>query len=554
MSSTLYGVDTFSDFFSPRQLTVLTALSESITEVRAQIAEDALSAGLFANDADAYSKTVTTYLAFALDRCTDYWSMNAIWESLGDFVAQTFRRQILPFVYDYAEGNPFSSSTTNFRGAARWITRVLERLPVKPGITTVQQLDAAGLIPPIERPVVVITDPPYYDNVPYADISDYFYVWLRRTLGATTYPNELSTLLVPKEEELVAAPHRFPGGKEDAEEHFESGLRSVFRRMRQYATSEAPVSIFYAYRQQEQVKSGGMISTGWQTMLAALIGEGFQITGTWPMRTEKPGALKAKMNALASSVVIVCRPRPKNAPVATLPEFTRALHTELPSALHHMIAERHISAVDVTQATIGPGMAVYSRYSAVLEPDGTPMDVQQALRQINEVVEEFRAEREGSFDPHTQVCIRWFEENRFGAGTYDDVETMARAKGISVDSLETVLPAVAGKAALLHPPHYRDHYLEWDPAVGTSVWVACHHLAAALEDGEQPAADLAYRMGGLASQAIELAYRLYAICEGKGWSAEGILYNGLTSSWPSIQSKVSDLQTGQSGQQAEFNA
>ena len=414
------------------------------------------------------------------------------------------------------------------------------------------QLDSTESVPNVSE-FAAVTDPPYYDNIIYADVSDFFYVWLRASLR-DIYPDEFDTVLSPKSQELVASAYRYDGDRKAAANHFESGMSRMFRLLREGSTPAVPTALFYAYKQEETRRGdGGRASTGWEVMLEGLTSQGFTITATWPIRTEKGNRPVASgTNALASSVVIACRPRPDDAPIATLPEFNRALQEELPSALRHMIGG-HIAPVDLAQATIGPGMAVYSRYSAVLEPNGKPLGIRRALQLINDTVEQFFAEREGSFDPYTQVCLRWFDQHGFRDGTNDEVTVLARAKGISVASLSPVLPAEAGKAALRPLAYYRERYADWDPSGGASVWAACHYLAAALaDDGVAAAARLARRLGGLASQAIDLAYRLYAICDQQGWSQEARPYNALADSWPQIQTELASLESGESGQQGQL--
>ena len=457
-------------------------------------------------------------------------------------------------VWDFAEANPFSHSTGNWDGALNWIAKCLLKLPLDAIVGEVSQADSSATIHEGSE-VAVATDPPYYDNIIYADISDFFYVWLRSSLQ-NIYPREFETLVTPKRPELVAAAYRHDGDKKKAAKHFEQGMSSAFQHIRQASTSRVPTTLFYAYKQTETLsKDGGAISTGWEVMLEGLTSQGFTITATWPIRTEKGNRPVASgTNALASSVVIACRPRPDDAPIATLPEFNRALQSELPDALRHMIGG-HISPVDLPQATIGPGMAVYSRYSAVLEPDGTPLGVRRALQMINDAVEQFFAEREGGFDPRTQFCLRWFEQHAFADGDFGDAETMARAKDIAVAGMDDVLQSGASNVALFPLARYRETYAEWRPSQGASVWAACHYLAAALaDDGVAAAARLARRLGGLASQAIDLAYRLYAICDQQGWSQEARPYNALADSWPQIQTELASLESGESGQQAEFNA
>ena len=552
MPSTLYGPDVFTDFFTDRQLAALMAFSDLVGEARTLIRDHLSSAEHYGDTlADQYVSVLVTYLAFIVDRCADYWSMNAIWESLGDKVAQTFRSQFLPMVWDFAEANPFSNSTANWRRAADWIARGLERLPNDAIAGSARQQNATEL-PLSGRPTAIFTDPPYYDNIPYADISDYFYIWLRRALAAD-YPREFSTLATPKQQELVAAPHRLETGSKGAEQHFEQGLEAAFVAIRSLIRTDIPTAFFYAYLQRKD-------RPGWETMLSALIKSGFQITGTWPMRTEKPGSLKKKKNALASSIVLVCRPRPADAPLADLQEFNRALESELPKALLRFIGE-HIAPVDLPQASIGPGMAVFSSYPAVVRPNGDRMSVQEALEEINKIVEQFFSEREGAFDAATQFCLRWFEQFGFEDGRFGDAHTVALAKGISVEELESdkLLTAQGGQVQLIPFERYEETWESWDPTLEhrLSAWRTCHYLAAALKHGgvfgqkgahdAGGAARLAHKLGSNAEQAKELAYRLYAICDAKGSPQEAHRYNALADAWSGISAEAARLRQAQQG-------
>ena len=408
---------------------------------------------------------------------------------------------------------------------------------------------------------MVVTDPPYYHNIIYADISDFFYVWLRRTL-AEVYPNELATLLTPKSQELVASQYRFDGDQGQADQHFELGLLKSFEKIRQQASNDVPMTLFYAYKQSEQHDSATENAhAGWEMMLSSLIASGFVITGTWPARTENPTRTNAQeANALATSVVLVCRPRPDDASMADIGEFNRALASELPVALRRFIGE-HIAPVDLPQASIGPGMAVFSRYSAVVRPNGDHMTVREALELINAGVEQFFSEREGAFDGATQFCLRWFEQFGFEDGPFGDADTMARAKDISVEELQRdgLLTARRGRVQLLPFERYEATWESWAPSAEQrlSAWRACHYLAAALEHGgvfggqgdhdAGGAALLARELGGNGEQAKELAYRLYAICDAKGWASEARRYNALADAWPEISAEAGRLRQAQQG-------
>ncbi len=412
-------------------------------------------------------------------------------------------------------------------------------------------MDSAAALP-VDTPLAIATDPPYYDNIIYSDIADFFYVWLRRSLRSV-YPAELSTLATPKAQEIVAAPYRFDGDRRRAERHFEERLGDAFDLMRGRTTGSIPMTTFYAYKQAEHREGGsGAVSTGWETMLSGLISTGFQITATWPMRTERyerPNALDT--NALASSVVIASRPRPADAPTASLPQFLSALRRELPEALQRFIGE-HIAPVDLPQASIGPGMAVFSRYAAVVLPNGERMSVRRALELINEGVEAFFSEREGTFDADTQFCIRWFEQYGFADGPYGDAESLSKAKNIGVAELQRdgLLQAQRGRVQLIPFERYLAKWEGWDPASDTrlNAWESCHYLAAALEQaGIDGAGRVALGLGGSAGPAIELAYRLFAVCDAQSRSREAQRYNALADSWQEISAAASKLRAGQQG-------
>ena len=554
---TLYGLDTFSALFTDRQLTALTTFSDLVGEAR-QLARTHATDTTPAPD--QYADAIATYMAFAVDRGADRWCSLATWQNSADFVRAVFARQGLPMVWDFAETNSFSRSTGNWRDAIEWIAKCLMTSPVnaKPGFAS--QAESASPASLVSEPSLS-TDPPYYDNIVYADIADFFYVWLRRALH-DIYPDEFSTLLSPKTQETVVADYRFDGDRKRAEQHFESGIERSFAKMRRSATANAPTTIFYAYKQTERREGeDGGISTGWEKMLSGLIETDFHITGTWPMRTERGGRSNALgANALASSVVIVCRPRLDDAPMADIGEFNRALATELPEALQRFIGE-HIAPVDLPQASIGPGMAVFSRYSAVVLPNGERMTVRRALELINEGVEQFFSEREGTFDAPTQFCLRWLEQFGFEDGPFGDADNMARAKDISVAELQSdgLLTARRGRVQLVPFERYEATWESWEPSAEQrlSAWRACHYLAAALEHGgvfgrqgehdAGGAALLARELGGNGEQAKELAYRLYAICDARGWAQEARRYNALADAWSEISTEAGRLREAQQG-------
>jgi len=392
----------------------------------------------------------------------------------------------------------------------------------------------SGVLSPL-----VSTDPPYYDNIGYADLSDFFYVWMRRSLG-TVYPSIFGTLLVPKSAELVATPYRFGGSKQKAREFFEEGLGNAFLRMRERANPEYPITVYYAFKQTEAQGNGDgtrvVASTGWETMLEGLLATGFQITGTWPVRAELGNRMLASgTNALASSVVLVCRPRPPEAPPATRQEFVRALRRELPDVLSVMMSE-NVAPVDLAQATIGPGMAIYSRYSKVVEADGSPMRVRTALQIINSALDEHLSAAEGDVDSHTRFALTWFDHKGMEPGPYGEAETIASARNVAVRGVQEagILEARAGKVRLIPREKLAE---DWDPATDDSItdWEVVQHLIRALgTEGETGAARLLAKVGERGEGARDLAYRLYGICERKKWAEEALAYNGLVVSWPEI--------------------
>lgn len=538
----LYGLTRFRDLFTRRQLVALSTFSDLVNEARELVRRDAVTAGLDLPGATAYADAVATYLAFTVDRSANYWSSLTPWG--GDFIVQTFGRQALPMVWDYAEANPFSSSTGSWDGAIAWISKVLEFSVPATGVGTVYQFDAAAALPPVAG-AAIVTDPPYYDNIGYSDLSDFFYVWLRHSLRPI-YPDLFSTVLTPKANEMVAVPHRFDGNKQRAEAHFERGLREAFALMRSASSPDIPVTLFYAFKQAESdAKAAGIVSTGWATMLNGLLEADFAVVGTWPMRTERDQGLKTGSNVLASSVLLVCRPRSAHS-VTTRRDFLTTLREELRGALRQLQKES-IAPVDLAQSAIGPGMAVFSRFAKVIEPDGSPMSVRSALALINASLDQIVAEQEGEFDSDTRWAITWFEQHGLGEGRFGDAETLSKAKDTAVGGLERagIIRSGGGKVRLLRRDELAD---EWDPATDRrpTAWEATQHLVRALDrEGETRAGHFAAQIGGYAELARNLAYRLYLICERKGWSEDALAYNQLVMAWPDIERSAYAARTGQ---------
>lgn len=538
-SPPLYGLRGFGDLFTPRQLVALTTLSDLAQQAREELTKAAIKAG-YANDgialdqggvgAQAYAEAVTVYLAFSISKVANIGSSIASWMSDRGAFRETFARQAIPMVWDYAEANPFADAGGSLGTALEKSVMAVEAFPANPPASATQS-DASSQT--ISTGKVVSTDPPYYDNIGYADLSDFFYVWLRRTLRAV-FPVLFATVAVPKAEELIATPYRH-GGREQAELFFLTGMTNAMHRLADLAHPAFPVTIYYAFKQAETESEAGTASTGWETFLQAVIDAGFAISGTWPVRTEGAGRIIAKgTNALASSIVLVCRRRSTGAPVATRRDFLGALKAELPIALAHL-QRGNIAPVDLAQAAIGPGMGVYTRYSEVIDAEGKALTVRYALTIINEVLDEVLAEQEGDFDADTRWAVAWFEQFGFGEGEYGVAETLSKAKNTSVGGIVDagICLSKAGKVRLLKPEELPS---DWSPESDNrlTVWETVHHLIRTLNQGESVAATLAAHLGSRAEVARELAYRLYSICERKKRAQEALAYNALVQSWPEI--------------------
>ena len=539
-SPPLYGLPTYGEIFTSRQLVALTTFSDLVAEALERIQRDSTTAGLPDDDrplrdggtgARAYAEAVGVYLALLLDQIANHSSSVCGWNTANTQMRSVFARQAIPMVWDYAESNLFCESSGSY--ANLFERQIKGFLPLGMGFSgTANQ--AAVNRQFISSDKLVSTDPPYYDNIGYADLSDFFYVWLRKALRST-FPDLFATLAVPKAEELVATPYRH-GNKEKAEAFFLTGMTEAMRRLAKQAHPGFPVTIYYAFKQSETKGHTGTASTGWETFLDAVIRAGFSVTGTWPMRTEKPGrVIGIDTNALASSIVLVCRQRPSNATIATRREFVAALRSELPPALAHL-QRGNIAPVDLAQAAIGPGMAVYTRYGKVLEAQGKAFSVRAALALINRTLDEALAEKEGDFDADSRWALAWFEQSGFDEGDYGVAETLSKAKNTSVDGMVEagILASKGGAVRLLKPEELSS---DWDPVADTrlTAWEMVHHLARALEaGGEIAAAEIAARLGANAETARELCYRLYTLCERKKRAAEAVSYNSLVQSWPEI--------------------
>lgn len=539
-----YGMDNYGDLFTPRQLVALNTFSDLVQEARTKAIADAKAAGIpddglgiasGGTGATAYGDAIATYLAFAVDKCTDYWSSICSWHCSGEKMRNTFGRQAIPMTWDYAECNPLCGSTGNWIAMVDWVWKTITRFPLK-GKGNVTQQDAQTQI--ISQDKIISTDPPYYDNIGYADLSDFFYVWMRRSLR-NIYPEVFPTMAVPKAEELVATPYRH-GSKEKAEAFFLSGMTGAMHNLAEQAHPAFPVTIYYAFKSSDTDDSGTG-NTGWETFLSAVLKAGFSITGTWPMRTELANRMIGSgTNALASSIVLVCRKRDANAEEVGRREFLNKLHETMPGALRDMLGldglRSPIAPVDLAQAAIGPGMEIFSRYKAVLNADGTPMTVHEAMLEINREISDYLNPDGAGFDPATLFCNDWFQQYGWSEGPFGVADTLARAKGTSVDSVKEagVITAAGGKVQLLNWQNYPEEY---DPAADRNrpVWEACHHLIRVLNrQGETAAGELLARMPESAEEVRQLAYFLYTLCERRGNAEEARSYNELMTSWHAI--------------------
>ena len=544
-----YGMTDYSDLFTNRQLTALTTFSSLVAEAQAKAEADAVAAGVV-NDhialsaggsgARAYGEAVGVYLAFAINKLADRCSNICGWDNgiKYETVRNVFSRQAIPMSWDFAEANPFSSSSGCFSNGIEWVYRSIELLPASRR-SEAAQFDAQSDCN--LRSIMVSTDPPYYDNIGYADLSDFFYVWMRQSLK-DTYPKLFRTMLVPKAEELVATPYRFEGSTEKARDFFEDGMLHTCQQIYQYAREDIPVTIYYAYKQSDTDEDSKTASTGWETMLSAIIRAGFAITGTWPMRTEMANrSIASGTNALASSIVLVCRKRPADAPQTTRRGFIAELKRELRPALQKL-QRSNIAPVDLAQSAIGPGMGVYSRYGQVLEADGSAMTVRSALQIINQELDVYFNEQDGELDANSRFCVDLYTQNAFNNLKFGDADTLARAKNTSVAALAAkgVLSAEKGIVRLLT----REELPEKVDPREESIWLLCQQLTRAMETGgvEACAQIVAPMLGSNAERAKDLAYRLYTLAERKGWTQEGYAYNALVVAWREIQSRAAELQ------------
>ena len=554
-----FGMDHYDDLFTPRQLTALTTFSELVSEAQAKAEADAVAAGM-KNDhlplrnggdgAKAYGEAVGVYLAFAVDRETDFCNSVCRWSVSNEKPMNLFARQAIPMVWDYPEVNVFSNAVGSFATIKDYISKCIDTLPAENYVSEGIQADAqtdCGL-----RNIMISTDPPYYDNIGYADLADFFYVWMRQSLK-DTYPELFSTMLVPKVEELIATPYRHDGSVEKAKHFFEDGMLSACKQMYQYAREDVPVTIYYAYKQSETDEDVGTASSGWETMLNAIIQAGFSITGTWPMRTEQAyRSVSMGTNALASSIVLVCRKRPEDAPQTTRRNLIATLRRELRPALKELQAI-NIAPVDLAQSAIGPGMGVFSRFRKVLEADGSTMSVRSALQVINEEIDLYFNEQVGSMDTASRFCVDLYTQCAYNNIKYGEAEVLANAKGTSIPMMVShgVLYAKAGVVHLTE----RDELPENVDRSEQNIWLLTQQLTRAMATGGiEACAKIVWGIFGSGAEAAkDLAYRLYTIAERKGWTEEGYAYNALVVAWPDIQSRAAAIKADAPEQMTLFD-
>jgi putative DNA methylase len=558
-----YGLHTYADLFTPRQLTALLTLGDLVREARQKIKLDALKFGVLADSlgleagglqADAYAEGVSVYLACMLDKFAESHSSLCTWSNSpkNELVVSTFRRQALPITWDFAEANPFAESSGSFTKIIDAECKVIQT--ALPANSRAYCFQADAQSQEISRFRIVSTDPPYYDNIGYADLSDYFYVWLRRAMR-DVFPSLFATLSVPKTEELVAASHRH-GGSHSAELFFLDGMTKAMHNIAAFSHPAYPVTIYYAFKQSETDSDSGTSSTGWQTFLESLLKSGMALTGTWPMRTERSGrTVSLGKNSLASSVILVCRQRAADAPTVSRREFLRELNAVLPEALDEMTKgsgddRSPVAPVDLSQAIIGPGMAVFSKYTAVLEADGSPMSVRTALQLINRFL------AEDDFDADTQFCLHWFEQHGWIESAFGEADVLARSKSTSVDAMKEagVLQSGGGKVRLLK---WTEYPTDWDPRTDarTPIWEALHQLIRALKQGGESASGaLLALLGGKAEAVRQLAYRLYTLCERLGQAENARAYNELITSWTGIESAAASVPKSAEAQGVLFES
>jgi len=545
----VYGMNNLGDLFTPRQLVSLTTLSDLVSECLDKIRKDGLAGGMLSGEggieaggvgADAYAEAIAVFLGLAVSRSANSINSLVVWSQGREQSVNLFSRQAIPMTWDFPEVSPFSGAAGDFAVTTTSMARSIENVSNNRVAAFATQADAQTQL--ISSGKVISTDPPYYDNIAYAELSDFFYVWIRRALHAI-FPNLLATIAVPKTEELVAAPHRH-GGVDKADAFFLSGMTHAMGNLAKQAHPAFPITLYYAFKQAETDIDVGTSSPGWESFLEAIIRSGLQLTGTWPMRTERPTGVKVQTNSLASSIILVCRKLPAEAPTISRREFIRELNGVLPEALDEMTKgaggeHSPVAPVDLSQAIIGPGMAVFSKYAAVLEADGSPMSVHRALLLINRFL------AEDDFDPDTQFCLHWFEQHGWGEGRFGDADTLSRAKGTSVNGVSDAGVVESG-GGIVRLRKWSEYSADWDPETDTRnpVWETLHQLIRALKkEGETGAGRLLAAVKGKAEAARQLSYRLYTLCERQGWAEDARAYNELITSWTGIETVAGAVPT-----------
>lgn len=545
-----YGLDRWAQLFTPRQLTTLATYTDLVSEARSKVLEDATQRGMpqdgvalrdGGHGANAYADAVATYLALGVSRLTDMCNSLCRWESSRTQVRNLFGRQAISMIWDFAENNVFNDAGGDFKTSLASVVRALERLPATGFGETVQR-DARARVRELPD-AVISTDPPYYDNVGYADLSDFFFVWLRRSLGGV-WPDECATLSTPKSEEMIADPTRH-GGPAGARGHFESSMAEFMEAVAETQNRSAPATIYYAYKATERSQDG-VRSTGWDTFLQAVLDAGFQVTATWPMRTELANRMRGqRSNALASSIVISCRPRAVGASLASTGEFLSALRAELPEAVA-TLRSGNIAPVDMAQSTIGPGIKIFSRYARVVEADGSTMSVSDALLHVNNILGEVLDGEDADLDRDSRFALSWFGLHGYEPGPAGDADSQARSKGTAVAGVVAsgIAATASGRVRLLK----RDELdPDWDPVDDNrlTVWEATQHLIAALDRSESEAAQLLAKLGGYGESARSLAYVLFKKASDKAWAEEASAYNTLITAWPSLLEHGATVNDGQ---------
>lgn len=548
----LYGLTKYQDLFTKRQLAFFDKTISELHELADQIESDFVRANPeLSYKAKEYRKAIVTYLAIAVSRTTNTLNSLAVWSQGREQSVNLFSRQAIPMTWDFPEVNPFGGAAGDLIQTLKSMSKSILALP-KPGKGVVVQLDAQSQS--LSSNKVISTDPPYYDNIAYADLSDFFYVWLRKLLKHE-FSEEFSTLTVPKQDELVASQYRH-GSNHNAEKFFLEGMTKAMHNLAENAHPSFPVTIYYAFKQSE-TKGNETSNSGWCTFLQAVINSGFSIEGTWPMRTERPTGVKVSMNALASSIILVCRVRKKQLGSISRRQFQRELKADMPEALEAMIGgesgQSPIAPVDLAQAAIGPGMAIYSKYDAVLNQDGSEMSVHDALVMINKEITDYLNPDAGVYDVDTLFCSDWFDQYGWSQGEFGIADTLARAKGTSVEGVEEsgVIEAGVGKVRLLR---WEDMDSNWDPKIDNRVpvWEACHQIIRELnQKGESAAGVLLARMPEHGEAIRQLAYHMYTLCERKKWAEDARAYNELITAWHSVVE--ASLETGHKNEQMGFD-